>query len=66
MSLHRSGAETGRNVSLFFSTCDLICMCLVGVSSPSVHLGKKQQKTQLYEVKVILSAGEVCDYRASL
>lgn len=43
-TLHRPGAETGRNVSLLFSTCDLICMCLVGVSSPSVHLGKKKTK----------------------
>ena len=45
-TLHRPGAETGRNVSLLFSTCDLICMCLVGVSSPSVHLGKKKNKNK--------------------
>lgn len=39
--LHRTGTETGRAASLLFSTSDLICMWLVGVSSPSVHLEKK-------------------------
>lgn len=36
-------------------------MCLVGVSSPSVYLGEKK----LYEIKVILSAGEVYNYRTA-
>lgn len=57
----QEGAETGMDLSLLFRTCDLICMCLVGVSSPSVYLGEKK----LYEIKVILSAGEVYNYRTA-
>lgn len=62
-SLRRTGAETRWAGSLSFSTCDLLCMSLVGVSSPSVHGAGGEE--QLYGIKVILSAGEVCNYRTA-
>lgn len=65
-SLRRTGAETRWAGSLSFSTCDLLCMSLVGVSSPSVHRGRGVcGEEQLYGIKVILSAGEVCNYRTA-
>lgn len=41
-------------------------MSLVGVGSPSVHRGRGVcGEEQLYGIKVILSAGEVCNYRTA-
>lgn len=37
-------------------------MCLGGVGRPSVHL---ENKTKTYEIKVILSAREVYNYRTT-
>lgn len=44
-TLHRTGAETGRNVSLLFSTCDLICMS-GGCELPFCALGEKKDKNR--------------------
>lgn len=58
--LYEEGAlhRTGRNASLLFTTCDLICMCQVGVSSLLCTCGGKGGWwcVKLYEIKVILSA----------